>query len=316
MILRLGFSFAATIGLALASVIWSESWFWGRWRAEDTALGFAETVLGYALVVQVVRFVWDRWAVAASGSGAWRRIFLIGALYGWLVEGVLVTTVIDDLPLTVANTGLSWHALFTVLLGWWWMPRQLAAPLRHSIVPLVAVGVGVGGWASFWKFEEGATTSIPDYALFATLTTIGYAAGLALWWWMRGRARPGPLGTTVAVALLVALAVVHAFEQPLTLIGPALVGVALLAVATTRPRASEVTVTPGPVPAGPVPMGPAPYGSLWRLAIVPATAIPVFAMITAAPEAIPTGWFFFVVSVPLSAALFVVAWVLSLRHRA
>ncbi len=311
MILRLVFSVAATIGLALASVIWSESWFWGRWRPEDTALGFAETVLGYALVVQVVRFVCDRWAVAASGPGVWARIFLIGALYGWLVEGVLVTTVIDELPLTLVATGLSWHALFTVLLGWWWMPRLLAAPLRRSILPLAAVGVGVGGWASFWRFEEGVITSIPDYALFAALTTVGYAAGRALWWSLRDRARPGLLGTSVAVALLAALAVLHAIDQPLTLIGPALVGVAILALATTRPRTADATELTGAVPEGAV--APAPYGSLCRLAIVPAVAIPIFAMFSAAPEAIPTGWFFFIVSVPLSAVLFVVAWVYSYR---
>lgn len=43
-----------------------------------------------------------------------------------------------------------------------------------------AVGAGVAGWASFWRFEEGAVTSVPECALFAAMTTDGYAAGLAL----------------------------------------------------------------------------------------------------------------------------------------
>ncbi len=297
---RLAFSFVATIGLALAVVIWSEWWFWGRWRPEDSALGFVETVLGYALVVQIVRFVCARWGVAASGAGAWRRVFLAGALYGWLVEGVLVTTVIDDLPLTLVNTALSWHALFTVLLGWWWMPRALAASARSSLVALVAVGIGVGGWASFWRFEEGASPSVPEYAVFAALTTVGYAVGLALWWWMRWRARPGLPGTIVAMLVLAVFSVAYAIDRPLTLVGPALVGLALLALFSTRPG----TVQPDVLGSA----GPAPYRSLWRLAIIPAVAVPVFAAFAALPTPIPTGWPVFAVSVVLGTVLFVVAW--------
>jgi hypothetical protein len=195
--------------------------------------------------------------------------------------------------------------LFTVLLGWWWMPRQLAAPIRRSILPLAAVGVGVGGWASFWKFEEGAITPVPEYALFAALTTVAYAAGLALWWWTRGRARPGLPGTLFAVAGLIVFVVAHAIERPLTLIGPVLVGVAVLAIVTTRPRPTTPARTAGPVS----------YRALWRLAIVPTFAVPVFAVITAAPQAIPSGWPFFAISVPVGAVLFVVAWFVSVRRR-
>jgi len=297
---RLLTSFLATAGLAIAAVAWSESTFWGRWRPEDSLENLVFTVLGYGLVVQVVRFVASRWHVAASGPGAWRRVFLAGALYGWLVEGVLVTTVVDELPLTISSTGLSWHALFTVLIGWYWIPRWLDGPLARSVLPLVIVGACVGAWASFWKFEEGALQSVPEYALFVGLVTAGYAAGLALWWGMRARSRPGIPGTAVAAALLLALAVAHAIERPITLLGPALVTLALVALLTTRPRVPDAVL----LPTG----GPAPFAALWRLAIIPTIAVPVFAVITAAPDAIPTGWPFFLISVPLGAALFVIAW--------
>lgn len=297
---RLALSFGATAGLALASVIWSESWFYGRWRAEDSVIGFVETVAAYGLAVQVVRFVALRWQVAASGRGAWRRVFLAGALYGWLVEGVIVTTVIDDLPLTLSYTGLAWHALFTVLLGWWWMPRQLARPLLGSLLPLAAVGAGVGAWASFWKFEEGAVTPVLEYAVFVTLTTVAYAAGLAAWWALRARANPGLRGSVVAMVLLLAIAVAHAITNLLTLLGPALVGVALLALITTTPRSTDATLLPT--------AGPAPWRSLWRLVLVPVVATGVFALSTSSPQAIPTGWPFLIVTAPLAALLFVLAW--------
>lgn len=298
--MRLVLSFAATAGLALASVIWSESWFWGRWRSEDTALGLVETVVAYGLAVQVVRYVAYRWRVAASGTGVWKRVFLVGALYGWLVEGIIVTTVIDDLPLTLSYTGLAWHALFTVLLGWWWVPRVLERRLPGSFLRLAALGAGVGAWASFWKFEEGALTPVLEYALFVTLTTVAYAAGLAVWWTFRGRVNPGLRGSAVAMVLLLALAVVHGIDNPLTLIGPALVGIAMLAVIHTTPRTSDALLLPI--------AGPTPWRSLWRLMLVPLVATGAFALITSAPEAIPTGWPFLIVTAPLAALLFAVAW--------
>lgn len=298
-IARLALSFAATAGLALASVIWSEWWFWGRLRPEDSALSFVETVVAYGLAVQVVRFVTSRWRVAASGPGAWQRVFLAGAFYGWLVEGVIVTTVIDDLPFTVSYTGLAWHALFTVLLGWWWVPRQLERPLLRSILPLVALGVGVGAWASFWKFEEGTQTPVLEYALFVTLTTAGYAAGLVIWWACRGRAEPGLRGSALAIVLLGVLAMLHGIENPLTVIGPALVGLALLALIHTAPRTLDAPLLAA---------GPTPRRSLWRLVIVPVVATAVFALVTSFPQAIPTGWPFVIVTAPLAALLFALSW--------
>lgn len=299
-VVRLAVSFAATSGLALALVIWSESWFYGRWRSEDSVLGFVETLVAYGLAVQVVRFVTFRWMVAATGAGAWKRVFLAGALYGWLVEGVIVTTVIDDLPLSLSYTGLAWHALFTVLLGWWWVPRVLQRRSFAAIARLAALGAGVGLWASFWRFEEGAVTSVVDFAVFATLTTVVYAAGLAIWWSFRGRANPGLPGSAVAIALLLALAVLNGISNPLTLIGPALAGLALLALVLTKPGQTDAALLPI--------AGPAPWRALWRLFVIPIVATGMFGLATSAPEAIPTGWLFYIVTVPLGVVLFVLAW--------
>lgn len=306
-VVSLAASFAATVGLTVATVMWSESVFWGRWRPGDSPENLLWTIAGYGAIVQVVRFVASRTSVAAGGPGAWRRVFLVGALFGWLVEGVLVTTVIDELPLTLPHTGLSWHALVTVLLGWWMLPRLLERRRAVSLGVLAAVGACVGAWAAFWRFEDGDVTPVLEYAAYVSLLTVGYAGGLALWWWMRDRATPGPLGTAPAALILLGIAIVHAIERPITLLGPALVAVAVVALITTRPREPDAIL----LPTG----GAAPFGSLWRLAVVPAAAIPVFAAFAATPEPIPTGWPFFAVGVIGGTILFVVAWWGGVRAR-
>jgi hypothetical protein len=307
-VVRLATSFIATAGLALASVVWSESWFYGSWRHQDSALGFLQTLAGYALVVQVARLVAFRWRVAASGGGAWPRVFLVGALFGWLVEGVLVTTVVKIVPFSFSYTGLAWHALFTVLLGWWWMPRQLTRPLLRSVGPIVAVGAGAGAWASFWKFSHRLEIPVFDYALFALVTTALYAAGLAVWWAFRTRSNPGLRGSAAAIAVLGVIAVLHAVSNPLTLLGPALVGLALLAIILTAPSGTDDPLLPT--------AGPAPWRSLWRLVLIPIAATAVFALIGSAPVAVVTGWIFVIVTALLGAAFFVIAWWRSRRARA
>jgi len=297
----------ATLGLALASVVISESWFWGRWRPEDSLPEFLMTVAAYAAAVQVVRLVIARGRVGFAGPGSWRRIFLVGALYGWIVEGVVVTTVVDELPFTLSYTGLAWHALFTVLLGWWGVPRVLAHPLGRSLGGLAAVGAGIAVWAAFWRFEDGVQTPILEYALFAVLTTAMYAGGLALWWATGERAVPSIRGSAVAILVLGALAVLHAIENPLTVVGPALVGLALFAIIHTAPRSPVTPVAPTTAH-----LTPTPYRALLRLLIIPIVAIGVFTAFAAVPP-LPTGWVFYVVTVPLGVVLFVVAWALSRR---
>ncbi len=304
---RLALSFAATACLAVAAVVVSESWFWARLRPGDSVLGFAGTIVAYGLAVQVVRYVAHRWRVSAEGPGAWRRILLLGALYGWLVEGVIVTTVIDDLPFTLSWTGLAWHALVTVLVGWWWIPRTLDRRTRGSVWRLAAVGASVGVWAAFWRFEDGVAISIGEYAVYVGVTTLAYAAGLAGWWALRGLAAPRLLGSLTAMVLLAALAVFNAIANPLTLVGPALVGLALVALITTTPRSAD---------AAPAPLaGPAPWRALGRLAVIPVVATLVFALLTSAPDPIPTGWLVVGIAAPVGALLFVVAWAATLHRR-
>ncbi|MFM9877950.1 MAG: hypothetical protein ACKVOG_08925 [Rhodoglobus sp.] len=61
--------------------------------------------------------------------------------------------------------------------------------------------------------------------------------------------------------------------------------------------------------------GPTPWRSLWRLLVIPLVATGVFALITSSLQANPTGWAFLVVTAPLAAVLFVLAWWRARRAR-
>jgi hypothetical protein len=185
-------------------------------------------------------------------------------------------------------------------VGWWWIPRQLARPLPASLVTLVLTGVGIGAWASFWKFDHATSTTVLQFALYVIATTAVYAGGLALWWTFRGRADPGIRGSVVALAVLGTIAVVHAIANPLTLLGPALVGLALVALIRTAPRQADAQEPENGCPT--------PWRSLWRLVLIPLAATAVFALIAWPAVAIATGWVVVIVTAAAGAGLFVIAW--------
>lgn len=78
-------------------------------------------------------------------------LFLAGALYGWLGEGVLVQTMYDLFPLNISWTGLAWHALISVLFGFSYLPRYLGT--RKGILACLLFGLGLGLWSTGWWLE-------------------------------------------------------------------------------------------------------------------------------------------------------------------
>jgi hypothetical protein len=130
---------------------YSEWMFWaGQARSVDL-LDYLFTWLAYSflayLFLLTVRYfrVHSLWAV-----------FLAGAVYGWLGEGVLVQTMYDTFPLNISWTGLAWHALISVLGGWYFMRLSTKSALLTSIL----LGLFYGVWSSGWWIE--AQTATPD----------------------------------------------------------------------------------------------------------------------------------------------------------
>lgn len=172
------------ISLVLATgyifVYFSEHLFWARTRPEDSlgnwlAAWIAYSLIAFIFLTLVTYFrVKNRWA-----------LFLSGAVFGWLAEGVVVQTAYDMLPLSISFTGLAWHALITIWIGWYAVQKSLHAPASFlTLKRAAAIGLCSGLWAITWWLEPaGGVASLSEYTAFSLVTTflVIVAYGLANW---------------------------------------------------------------------------------------------------------------------------------------
>jgi hypothetical protein len=128
----------------------SEFVFWSggtpdSWTPRAIAAGWLVYSIGAAAFLIVVRFF---------GARAPWGLFLAGAIFGWLVEGIYVQTMVESLPLSISFTGLAWHALLTICAGWYGLRRALQDE-RRWLGPAAAAVAGLlwGLWAIYWWQE-------------------------------------------------------------------------------------------------------------------------------------------------------------------
>jgi hypothetical protein len=175
----------------------SERLFWTVWWPGTRLPEVILTWLIYSTIAYLFLAV-----VSWSRAADFWSVFLAGAAYGWLVEGALANTLYGTqpsapFPASISITGLSWHALISVMLGWWATEKALTAN-RPKMLICVLAGVGLlwGMWAMFPRRETPPIqTSAGEFFANAALLTLG----LAMAWWLRFRAgpfefRPGALG--------------------------------------------------------------------------------------------------------------------------
>jgi hypothetical protein len=154
----------------------SEGFFWARWRTDFNFISSVQTWLIYCFITYTTLVIIDQFKV----HDFW-GVFLAGAIYGWLVEGVVVGTLYEDFPLGISFTGLAWHGLFSVGVGLYALPRLLrrAEPGRIAWIS-AAAGLVYGGWAIWWWGEDQGNINTPVpwfiYSLGMTLLCV-----FALW---------------------------------------------------------------------------------------------------------------------------------------
>jgi hypothetical protein len=166
----------------------SERVFWSFWRPGDTPAEFLVTWMAYGLLGWIFLDLVRRFKVASFPS-----LFLCGAVFGWVGEGVVVDTLYGDptnpLPLSISWTGLAWHALLSVGVGWYLIGNALTEEraTRTAMISL-AVGVGWGLWAVWWPSELGkdVDTSVWGFASHALPCSIPFL----LSWLVLGLAQP------------------------------------------------------------------------------------------------------------------------------
>jgi hypothetical protein len=161
-------------------VYFSEHLFWSRIRPDDSFTGWLGAWMVYSLMAFIFLVLVSHFRV----KNIW-ALFLTGAAFGWIGEGIVVQTAYDMLPLSISFTGLAWHALLTVWVGWYLIRKSLLFSDIWSILRLAAaIGFCYGLWAiSWWLEPDGGVSSIPEFAAFSfsTTTLVIFAYWLANW---------------------------------------------------------------------------------------------------------------------------------------
>jgi hypothetical protein len=228
------------LALGLVSWAWSEVGFWAHVRADDNAGTWVLTWLLYSLVAGVVARVLVRRPARGAAS-----LLLTGALYGWLVEGVIAATVYLALPFSLVWTGVAWHGLLTVVVGWWALPRALRRGGVTAVATSALVGVAWGLWSVAWwgappdDGQVAATPAVAAYAVFVAIVAGASGLGYGL---MGARGlQTGDLTSRWMTRLVVlALAVWGVLVVVLALPwAPLLLGVLLWLVTASRRRLDD-----------------------------------------------------------------------------
>lgn len=106
-------------------------------------------------------------------------VFLVGAIIGYFIEGLIVPVVYIEFPISLVWTALSWHPIIDVVLGLWilqvWLREKSA--LINAIIYSV-LGVVWGVWST-WPigFPSDATGEIltfmpiAEFSAFLFVTT-------------------------------------------------------------------------------------------------------------------------------------------------
>src|SRR5512145_1918145 len=145
-------------------VFFSEHLFWARIRPDDSLMNWVSTWTAYSLMAFIFLHLVTHFKVANRWS-----LFLAGAAFGWMAEGIVVQTAYEMLPLSISFTGLAWHALITVWIGWYALQKSLLSPQRGStLITSALIGLGYGLWAtSWWGEPDGGVAPAIQFALFS-----------------------------------------------------------------------------------------------------------------------------------------------------
>jgi hypothetical protein len=288
-------------------VFFSEHLFWARVRPGDSLAGWAGAWIAYSLLAFVFLSLVTKFHIKTIWP-----LFLAGAAFGWLAEGVIVQTTYESLPLSISFTGLAWHALITVWIGWYGLQKSFASPDPLSTLKLSAlIGICYGLWAICWWVEpDGGVATLAEFARYSMLTTILVVIAYYLAHWSLSEAfMPGRLVKIMvsAVFILYFLFVTVPASPLAAVILPVLLGLVFLGLSRNRQTVQEGSVLDQfnkPV-------------RLWKIMsilILPAAGILVYGIAMAWNLQWYTNWVLYAVATPLGFILFGMSLYKTLQH--
>jgi hypothetical protein len=142
---------------------------------------------------------------------------LAGAIFGFVVEGVLTTVLYEDGPLPfLASLFVGWHGLLSLFCFWYLARKWLLERRRRSLaIGAAAVGLYWGFWSIVYRLPEAtedfdqvfAVMEPGDFAVYSLVVGLVFAAAH----WLIGyvwptQFRPGRWGRRGIVLLLLSYA--------------------------------------------------------------------------------------------------------------
>lgn len=277
----------------------SEHMFWARFRpGEDNLTNYLSTWIAYSLAGYAVLAVISIFRVRRAAA-----LFLAGAVFGWLVEGVIVGTTYEALPLSISFTGLAWHALISVGIGLWAVPNILSR--NRPWIPRVSIGIGMffGAWGINWNANpEEYHASVPEFMLFAAASTVLLILAYGIFTAVRRvPARIHPVEGVLLVILALFFFFFQVTAQPIAAcVLPVLMGTAFLALWRNRRRELNGSLLAEP-------LAPVPAWALAALLLIPLAAAAVYAPVVWPGMKIQTNVLFYLLLTPLGFILFIVS---------
>ena len=274
----------------------SEHMFWARFRPGADSLGnYLSTWIAYSLAGYAVLAVISTFRVRRPAA-----VFLAGAVFGWLVEGVIVGTTYESLPFSISFTGLAWHAAISVCIGLRLLPAALRRGGWAAILAPISIGMFFGAWGMNWNANAAEYhASAAEFILFACVTSGLLIAAYGIF--LAGRASPIRIHRAEGVALLllaVFFFILRTVQQPIALlILPLLLGATFFGLWRNRKREKE---------AGPLeqPAAPASGRALAALLLIPVSAAAVYVPTVRLEWTIPTNIVFYLILMPTGFILY------------
>jgi len=198
--------FVSNTLLALATgyvlFFFSERLFWGVFKPGDHVGELAATWLAYSVVAYLFLSV----VYCFRARSPW-SVFLAGAFFGWLIEGTLVGTLYGTepsapFPLSLLVTGVSWHALISVWVGWHFLRRALREGRARRVATWsVLLGLFWGTWTTFlWRETPPVVVSVRAFAAHALAVSLFLSIAYGVIQRVGARSfRPRPLGLCAAL---------------------------------------------------------------------------------------------------------------------
>ncbi|MBN1439987.1 MAG: hypothetical protein JW929_11315 [Anaerolineales bacterium] len=277
-------------------MFFSEHLFWARFRPGIDGPGnYLNTYIAYCLAGYAALAVISIFRVRRAAA-----VFLAGAVFGWLTEGVIVGTAYEMLPLSISFTGLAWHAPISVALGLWAVPEILSRRRAFLLPAAAGIGLFFGAWGINWLANESEYhATVPEFILFATVATgaliVAYGVFLSA---RRSPARIHPPEGIALGGLAAFFFLFRGIEQPVAFcVLPILMGLTFCALWINRRKEAQGSLLAEPLAHTRLPV-------LAALLLIPTAAAAVYAPAVWLGAKIQTNILFYLLLTPLGFFLY------------